>query len=104
MIHQADFWTGLIADLSLQGVNLLFIAVIFQKVPTLNGWRRDEVLFIYGLAIMAYSLFHAFFSGIYYLGNNYIVEGNLDRVLLRPLDPLFQIYSERVDIEDIGEA
>ena len=54
--------------------------------------------------MISYSLFHAFFSSIYYLGNNYIVEGNLDRILLRPLDPLFQIYSERVDIEDIGEA
>jgi ABC-2 type transport system permease protein len=103
MIYQIDFWTGLTANISLQFVNLLFITVIFQKVPTLRGWSHFEVLFIYGHAIMAYSLFHAFFSGIYMLGNTYIVEGNLDRVLVRPLNPLFQIYFERVDIEDIGE-
>lgn len=104
MIYAVDFWAGLTADLTLQATNLLFLAVIFSKVPDLRGWRREEVIFIYGLAVMSYGLFHAFFSNIYYLGNTYLVEGNMDRVLLRPLDPLFQIYSERVDLEDIGET
>lgn len=104
MIYTADFWTNLVADLSLQGVNLLFITVIFQKTPTLHGWVRDEALFIYGMAIMSYGLFHAFFSGIYYLGDTYIVQGNLDRVLLRPVNPLLQILSEKVYFEDACEA
>lgn len=104
MIYAVDFWAGLAADLSLQVTNLLFLAVIFSKVPDLRGWQRDEVIFIYGLAIMSYGLFHAFFSNIYHLGNTYLVEGNMDRVLLRPLDPLFQIYSERVDVQDLGET
>ena len=104
MIYAVDFWAGLGADLALQATNLLFLAVIFSKVPDLHGWKREEVIFIYGLAIMAYGLFHAFFSNIYYLGSTYLVEGNMDRVLMRPLDPLFQIYMERVDIEDIGET
>ena len=104
MIYQMDFLAGLAADFTLQFVNLLFLFVIFEKVPDLRGWRRDEVLFIYGLAIMSYGLFHAFFSNVYYLGNTYIVEGNMDRVLLRPLNPLFQVYAERVDLEDAGEV
>jgi len=104
MIYRMDFVAGLAADFTLQFVNLLFIFVIFQKVPDLRGWQRDEVLFIYGLAIMSYGLFHSFFSNIYYLGNTYIVEGNMDRVLLRPLNPLFQVYAERVDVEDAGEV
>lgn len=104
MIYQMDFWAGLGADLTLQGVNLLFLATIFQKVPTLRGWSRDEVLFIYGLAVISYALFGTLFSSVYYIGNDYIVEGNLDRVLLRPLNPLMQIYAERLDVEDFGEA
>ncbi|MBX7244312.1 MAG: ABC-2 family transporter protein [Candidatus Sumerlaeaceae bacterium] len=103
MIYELDFLAGLAADMALQVVNLLFIFVIFQKVPNLRGWSRDEVFFIYGLSIMSYGLFHAFFSNIYYLGNSYIVDGQMDRVLLRPLNPLFQVYSERVDLEDVGE-
>lgn len=104
MIYQTDFIAGLVAALSLQFVNLLFIFVIFEKVPDLQGWKRDEVVFVYGLSIAAYGLFHAFFANIYYLGGYYIVEGNLDRVLLRPLHPLFQIYAERIDLEDFGET
>ena len=104
MIYAVDFWSGLIAGMVLQATNLLFLAVIFSKVPDLNGWRRDEVLFVYGMAIMAYGVFHAFFAGIFELGGKYIVDGNLDRVLMRPLDPLFQVYAERVDLEDIGEV
>lgn len=104
MIYHADFLTGITANLTFQAINILFIHLIFEKTPTLRGWSREEVLFIYGLAVISYGLFHAFFSNIYALGGHYIIEGNLDRLLLRPIDPLFQVFIERVAIEDFGDS
>jgi len=35
------------------------------------------------------------------IGNTYIIEGHLDRVLLRPLSSLFQVLLEKVRIESL---
>jgi ABC-2 type transport system permease protein len=102
-IYALDFWAGLAANLTLHAVNLLLINVIFSRVSTLKGWSFHELLFIYGMFLMSFGIFHAFFSGVYWIGGKFVIEGQLDRVLLRPLDPLFQIICERVNIEDIGE-
>lgn len=103
-IYALDFWAGLVANLSLHAVNLLFIHVIFSRVASLNGWSFYQLLFVYGMFLMSFGFFHAFFSGVYWIGGKYVVEGNLDRLLLRPLDPLFQVLCERVNVEDIGEC
>jgi ABC-2 type transport system permease protein len=102
MAYQEDFWIGLTANILLHVVNLLFITVIFEKIPNLHGWGKHEMYFIYGLAIIPNNIFHGLFSNIYNL-SNHIVEGNLDRVLLRPVNGLFQIYIERVALEDLGD-
>ena len=77
--------------------------VIFQKIPSLKGWNQFEVFFIYGMSIFPYALFHGLFSNLYYLSNNFIVEGNLDRLLLRPVNPLFQLLTEKIELEDLGD-
>jgi ABC-2 type transport system permease protein len=103
-IYALDFWAGLTANLTLHAVNLLFVHVIFSRVSSLKGWSFHELLFIYGMFLMSFGLYHAFFSGVYWIGGKFVIEGHLDRVLLRPLDPLFQIISERVNVEDLGEV
>lgn len=103
MSYQEDFWIGLTANFLMHFVNLVFIQIIFLKIPDLRGWSRDEIFFIYGLAVIPYALFHGFFSNIYWLSEKFIVDGNLDRVLLRPVNGLFQIYTERVELEDLAD-
>jgi len=103
MAYQEDFWIGLLANTLLHVVNLIFLTVLFQKIPTLQGWGKYDVIFIYGMSILPYSLFHGLFSNIYWLANYYIIEGNLDRVLLRPINGLYQIYTEKVELEDLSD-
>lgn len=103
MAYQEDFWIGLAANTLLHVVNLVFISVIFGQIKALKGWGEYDVLFIYGMSILPYSLFHGLFSNIYNFANDYIVEGNLDRVLLRPVNGLFQIYTQKVELEDLSD-
>ncbi|MDD1370527.1 ABC-2 family transporter protein [Bacillus sp. MHSD17] len=46
--YRGDFIVGLLSDLSLQAVNLIFILVVFGHTQALKGWSREEVIFIYG--------------------------------------------------------
>lgn len=46
--YRVDVFVELISDLLLQAVNLIFILVVFGHTDLLNGWSRDEIIFIYG--------------------------------------------------------
>lgn len=100
--YKADFLLGLFSGLLFHVVTLVFIDVLFaERVLTLNGWTKAQVFFIYGFSIFPMSFFSAFFSNLYMVSGFYIIEGNLDRVLLRPLNTLFQVLLERVRIESL---
>ena len=77
--------------------------LIFGRVPRVHGWSFYEILFLYGFALLPMSLFNMLSINLYYFGQNYIVEGRFDRVLLRPLHSLFQILFEQFRLEALGD-
>ncbi|HIE29259.1 TPA: ABC transporter permease, partial [Candidatus Poribacteria bacterium] len=97
LAYRSDFLIQIIFALSTQVASLVFVLTIFEHIPDLNGWSFAEILFIYGFAQTAMALFSFFFGNLISLGRYYILNGQLDRVLLRPLHPLFQILVERLD-------
>ncbi len=100
--YKADLLLGLFTGVLFQLVTLIFIDVLFAKQAlTIGGWTKWHVLFIYGFSIFPLNLFFAFFPNLYNVGSKYIIEGNLDRILLRPLNSLFQVLMEEVDIESL---
>ena len=98
LAYRSDILIQMVFALSTQITSLVFILIIFNHIPDINGWRYGEILFIYGFAQTSIALFSMFFSNLIQLGRFYILDGNFDRVLLRPLPPLFQIIIERLDI------
>ena len=100
--YKGDFFLGLITGVLFQIVTLIFIDVLFARNSlTIDGWTKNHVLFIYGFSIFPLNLFFAFFPNLYNIGSKYIIEGHLDRILLRPLNSLFQVLIEEVDIESL---
>jgi len=94
MSYRADFLVQVSSDLVLQAVNLVFIAVVFTRVQALAGWLFDEVLFIYGFFLIPFALFNASFAVLSDVGGRYVVGGELDRVLTRPMNALLQVQLE----------
>ncbi|MDA0175098.1 ABC-2 family transporter protein, partial [Solirubrobacter taibaiensis] len=100
MEYRGDFIVGLLSDLSLQAVNLIFILVVFGHTQALKGWSREEVIFIYGFFLVPFAIFSAFFN-IWDFNDRYIIKGEMDRVLTRPIHSLFQIILERMELESL---
>ncbi|HLO02311.1 MAG TPA: ABC-2 family transporter protein, partial [Symbiobacteriaceae bacterium] len=96
-----DLLAGLISDLTYQSVALIFLVVIFGQVPDLAGWRREEVFFIYGYFLWPSTFFGALSNGIWSFADQYVIKGELDRLLLRPASPLFQLILEGVQLESL---
>jgi len=96
LTYRADFWIEVFSDLLQQGMNLIFILVVFQHTPLLGGWSQAEVIFVYGFFMIPYGIFSTFFN-TWNFGERYIIKGEMDRILTRPAHSLFQVLLENVD-------
>lgn len=94
LAYRADFLVQVGSDLLLQAVDLAFLAVVFTRVKALAGWSFAEALFIYGFFLIPFALFNASFAALSEVGGRYVVGGELDRVLTRPLGSLLQVQLE----------
>jgi len=96
LTYRTDFWIEVLSDLLFQGLNLIFILIVFQHTPTLGGWSEAEVVFVYGFFMIPYGIFGAFFN-LWNFSERYIVKGEMDRVLTRPAYNLYQVLLENMD-------
>ncbi|MBC9784088.1 ABC-2 family transporter protein [Heliobacterium chlorum] len=104
LAYRADFIIESTADLLYQAVSLAFVLIVFTQVPDIAGWTRDEIIGIVGYFMVPFALFNCLFRGSWYIRDQYIVEGQLDRVLIRPVNPLLQIYLEMIELEPLSGA
>lgn len=101
--YRADFFISTATSFAATVFSLGFVVVLFQKVPQLAGWTLPEVVFLWGFTQIPYGLFNVISLNLYDFGNNYIIEGKFDRVLLRPVSSLFQVMFETFRIESLQE-
>ena len=101
--YRADFVLGLIGFLFVQSIGVIFIALIFNTIPSLKGWSFYETLFIYGFAQVPRGIDHVFTDQLWIFSWQTIVEGKFDKYLVRPLNPLFQVIVERFQPDGFGE-
>jgi viologen exporter family transport system permease protein len=103
LAYKADFFSEIGASFLGTAAGILFVVLLFHRIPDLNGWQREEVLFIYGLSLIPFGLFNIFSVNLYEFADRYIVEGRFDRLLLRPLPTLAQLLMEKSRITAVQE-
>ncbi len=99
-------------DLLLQGLDEIMrgllafalLEVYVSKSGGLAGFSHAQLLFVLGFSLVPIALFHCFCGNLYSLSSTYIIQGNLDRVLLRPYPVFLQICFDRLAIEDLSGA
>jgi ABC-2 type transport system permease protein len=101
--YRGDFLLQLLVYLLQQLTWLAFIWTLFRFVPTVQGWTFWEAAFLYGLAIVPAGLNQLFFEGAFRLPA-LIGNGGLDRLLIRPLDPVVHVFSLSVGLHGVGTA
>jgi ABC-2 type transport system permease protein len=102
MVYRTDFFVELFSDLLNQLINLLFIFIVFAKVPALSNWSKQEIIFIYGYFLIPNALFEAFWGNLWAVQDRYIIKGEMDRILTRPIYSLFQVLMETMTLESLS--
>jgi ABC-2 type transport system permease protein len=72
------------------GTALAALWVVLNAFPSMNGWTFRDMAFLYGLWMLAHAVNNTFFSEIGSIPEH-VHEGEFDRLLVRPLDTLFQL-------------
>lgn len=103
LAYKADFLIACLSSVLASLAGYGFVLVLFTRIPHLKGWSFEEVLFIYGFSLIPMGLFNIVSLNLYEFGDAYIVEGKFDRVLLRPVNALFQILFENFRLEAVQE-
>ncbi|MDW8682246.1 ABC-2 family transporter protein, partial [Streptococcus suis] len=102
MSFRVDFFIGLFSSLIEQIVYLIFLNILFGNIKEIAGFNYGQMLFIYGIATVGRSIHLIFFDNLWMFGSRYIRQGEFERLLLMPVNPLFQLICERIQPQGIG--
>lgn len=103
MEYKVDFVVGVLGVFLTQGLNLLFLKVLFQHIPSLDGWTFQQIAFIYGFSLIPKGIDHLFFDNLWALGQRLVRKGEFDKYLTRPISPLFHVLVETFQVDALGE-
>lgn len=104
LAYRLDFLAECLAALAADITGFIGVVIIFQNTPALGEWTRPQAFFIYGLAMLVRSLFGVFAPAFWHFASRYIMDGEFDRLLVRPVDPLLQLFLENVTFQRIPSA
>lgn len=100
---KVDFLLGLVGFFMAQAAGIAFLYLVFEQIPTLADWTLPQLIFIYGFAQIPRGLDHLFTDNIWFLAWNYVVDGQFDRYMLRPMNLFFQVVCEQLQPDALGE-
>ena len=103
MQSKVDFFMGLIGFFLTQATGIIFLYLVFQQIPTLQGWTLDQLIFIYGFAQIPRGIDHLFTDNIWLVAWRWVINGEFDRYMLRPMNVFFQVVSEKLQPDALGE-
>jgi ABC-2 type transport system permease protein len=79
---------------------LIFLWFLFKGTSSLGGYRRDQIIFFY-LAFQLIDTTAQFFFRAVYNFRSLVISGDLDLVLIKPIDPLTRVLWGGPDVLDL---
>lgn len=97
MQYRFNFWTGSFIAAFIAFMEFALLAVILSRFGTIQGWSIAESAYLYSVLTLSRSIYRTFASDVHHL-EQYLVSGNLDALLLRPLPVLLVLMTQNVSI------
>ena len=101
MQYKTSFFLTLLGQFLTAFSTFLGIWVMFTRFNTVDGYSYAEVCLCYAVVLMAFSLAETFFRG-FDTFPRMIGNGEFDRILVRPRNPVFQVLAAKIDFSRLG--
>ncbi len=103
MQSKVDFLMGLMGFFLTQIMGIAFLYLVFEQIPSLQGWTLDQLIFIYGFAQIPRGIDHLLTDNIWLVAWRLVINGDFDRYMLRPMNIFFQVIAEKLQPDALGE-
>lgn len=100
--YRADFLMTAFGALCYEAISLAFVGVVVHAFGTIGGWSFREVAFVYGIRSMGHAL-HGLGFGQLWSTDSVVRDGEFDRYLLRPVNPLLQLMTRQFQVTAVGD-
>lgn len=100
--YRANLLLMACGGLAYQGVGFIFVWVVIDRFGAIGGWSLAEVAFLYGLRLTAHGVFVWFLNQMMVV-DQVVREGEFDRYLVRPVNPLVQLMTRGVQLTVVGD-
>lgn len=96
MEYRGQYAIRMLAKIIGWSTGFISILILLNKFKTIGSWTAYEVLFLYAMDVLSYSLAATFFMGPFGKLPRLIRQGAFDEVLTKPVNPFFYIVCTRV--------
>ena len=101
--YRTDTFIVIVMALVFQGTGFAFAWVLLSRFESLAGWTLGQVAFLYGLRLIVHAV-AGVLTGPFFGLDWQVRSGEFDRYMIRPLPPLLQFMTQRVEISIFGDV
>lgn len=108
LVREMTFRSNFVITLVTRGfwfaVQVLLFDLIYRRVELINDWSRDEYFTFMATGMLVNAIVEAFFMPNCAQFSELIRTGNLDFVLLKPIDTQFLVSFEKMDLAMVTQV
>ena len=99
--YPLDLFVGVLGTVlwHLPGLIMLFV---LSSSDLVQLYSVESLILLYGLSVFGDGIQHTFFEALWQFGNRYIINGDFDGVITKPVSPYVQVVTSRFDIDGLG--
>ena len=102
MAYKKSFFLTLIGQFLTAFTSFLAMWFLLQRFDTVRSYTISECLLCAGVVLTSFSLAECFFRG-FDVFDRYVREAQFDRILLRPMSPMFQVLCQNIEFARLGK-
>lgn len=99
--YPLDLFVGVLGTIlwHLPGLIMLFV---LSSSNLAQLYSVESLILLYGLSVFGDGIQHTFFEALWQFGNRYIINGDFDGVITKPVSSYVQVVTSRFDIDGLG--
>ncbi len=101
MEYKFNFWMMIISGVVTKLISLAVPFVIYSNIPSIAGWKAEEIYLIMAYLFISEGLCSVLFQGIWEVPTM-VFNGQFDCILTRPISPLFQVVSYGMGLQGVS--
>lgn len=100
--YPANFFGWLLSNPIQFIVGFAAIKFVVAQFGSINGWNYGQLAFLYGLSVVSHAFSMIFFVNGWFMGW-WVLEGDFDRLLTRPMGVVYQFFFTNINIMGVTD-